>query len=433
MSQPFYRAFEDRHRGSRELIKSRQQIYLPFIQPLKDLYPECSALDLGCGRGEWLEVLLENGFRARGVDLDEGMLEGCSALKLPVEQGEALAILTGMADESLTVISGFHIAEHLTFADLQRLVTEALRALKPAGLLILETPNVENLVVGTSDFYLDPTHVRPIPHQLLSFLTEHTGFTRSKILRLQESPQLIDSELGLINVLTGASPDYAVVAQKNSLDHELSLFNQAFEKEYGLALHALAQKYDQSLHSNFSELAEQQLTKLQAQNDRTESLIKSVSDRFQQQLQDIELQMRQMEERLQAAHEAKLNEIFSRSSRRYTWPLRASKRAIVWLLRSSGHNLRLMIRRTAITLATILIKRPALHNSIAALLKLSPRIFAHLRQFALHHQIIHAPETDIYHSTGLSNFANADLNLLTPRAREIYSDLKRAIADKKEF
>jgi O-antigen chain-terminating methyltransferase len=170
MTNDFYRAFEDRHRGTRELIKSRLQVYVPFVEPLRSIYEDCKAVDLGCGRGEWLEILRENGFDAMGVDLDDGMLAACEDLGLPAERGEAIAHLRTIPDESLTVVSGFHIAEHIAFADLQILVQEALRVLRPAGLLILETPNPENIVVGTAGFYIDPTHQRPLPPLLLSFL-----------------------------------------------------------------------------------------------------------------------------------------------------------------------------------------------------------------------------------------------------------------------
>jgi len=245
MNPDFYRAFEDRHRGPRELIKSRLRVYLPFIEPLKTLYADCRAVDLGCGRGEWLELLREIGVDAHGVDLDDGMLAACRELGLRVETGEAGSCLKTLPDESQAIVSGFHIAEHMPFADLQILVQEALRVLKPAGLLILETPNPENIAVGTANFYVDPTHRRPIPMQLLSFLPEHYGFCRTKVLRLQESPELAGNKApSLLDVLSGVSPDYAIVAQKRASDEQLAEFSPAFEKEYGVSLEALAVRYD---------------------------------------------------------------------------------------------------------------------------------------------------------------------------------------------
>ena len=185
---PFYRAFEERHRGSRELIKSRLEVYLPFVEPLKTLYKAPEILDLGCGRGEWLELMQHNGFQAKGVDLDEGMLSACRELNLNVCQADALDYLRGLTANRLSVVSAFHVVEHISFEALRQLVDEAYRVLKPGGLLILETPNSENLVVGTSGFYLDPTHQRPLPAQLLAFVVEYAGFARVKTLYLQEPP-----------------------------------------------------------------------------------------------------------------------------------------------------------------------------------------------------------------------------------------------------
>ncbi|MHB8181746.1 MAG: class I SAM-dependent methyltransferase [Acidithiobacillus ferrivorans] len=248
----FYRAFEDRHRGSRDLIKSRVRAYLPFVTPLLKLYGEDPAvLDMGCGRGEWLGLMGEEGFTAHGVDLDAGMLAACQELGLSVEQGDALEALKRLPDASQCVVSGFHIAEHVPFAVLQEMVSEALRVLKPAGLLILETPNAENLVVGSSNFYLDPTHQRPLPPLLLSFLTEYAGFFRSKIVRLQESPELAahGARVTLLQVLSGVSPDYAVIAQKAAPAEDLALFDTPFEREYGLTLEALAAQFESDLRA----------------------------------------------------------------------------------------------------------------------------------------------------------------------------------------
>lgn len=246
MNQDFYRAFEEKFRGPREVIKSRLQVYLPFIQPLRQYWPDAMAVDVGCGRGEWLELLAEQGFEAQGVDLDDAMLAACRELNLKVHTADALSFLQDLPDDSQAIVSGFHIAEHLPFDVLQELVSQALRVLKPSGLLILETPNPENLVVSASSFYLDPTHKRPLPPLLLSFLAEFAGFKRNTIVRLQESKDLIDTpHLSLLAVLNGASPDYAVVAQKDGPEELFSALNITFDTEYGLTLDTLATTYQQ--------------------------------------------------------------------------------------------------------------------------------------------------------------------------------------------
>jgi len=255
MMSDFYRAFEDKFRGSREVIKARLKVYLPFIEPLKEIYPDASAVDLGCGRGEWLELLGEKGFSTQGVDLDEGMLATCHGLDIRVQKGEAVAFLKNLQDESQVVVSGFHLVEHIPFDDLLVLVEESLRVLRPAGLLILETPNPENILVGTSQFYIDPTHNRLIPSELLAFLPNYFNFEKVKILRLQEPDDLTNNNnLNLLNVLSDVSPDYAIVAQKNAEAELLDVNKQAFEVEYGVTLKKLATTYNQQVEQRHAEL-----------------------------------------------------------------------------------------------------------------------------------------------------------------------------------
>ena len=244
----FYRSFEEKHRGSRELIKSRLRFYLPFIEPLKQTQPSPKAVDLGCGRGEWLELLGESGFSAQGVDQNGGMLAACRERDLRAEQGDAIGYIKRLPDSSLAIVSGFHIAEHLPFADLRKLIGESSRVLKPGGLLILETPNPENLRVAGTTFYLDPTHRRPLPPDLLKFLTEYYGFARIKIVRLQESVDLrANAPIALMDVLGGSSADYAVIAQKAGAPDALANGGKAFSAEYGLNIESLAALYDRQL------------------------------------------------------------------------------------------------------------------------------------------------------------------------------------------
>ena len=241
----FYKQFEDRFRGSRELIFDRLKIYLPLIYPLKDIYPEAGVIDLGCGRGEWLELLLQNGFRTHGVDTDECMLAEARLHGVSVEKEEALIFLKKLPDNSVSLVTGMHVAEHMPFPLLYEVIKQAHRVLKPAGLLILETPNPENMAVASNSFYMDPTHIRPLPPPLLSFIAESLGFRRTTIFRLNGDP-VDEKELTPIQAITGASPDYSLVAQKTANADHLALFDREFLHKHGYSYQELVSRYHES-------------------------------------------------------------------------------------------------------------------------------------------------------------------------------------------
>jgi len=258
MKDSFYSSFENKYRGSRSTIKTRLQVYIPLAHIILNKFPKPTALDLGCGRGEWLELVRELGYTEDGVDLDDGMLEYCHQLSLRVEKRDALAKLASLPDNSVAIISSFHLVEHIGFDNVNKLVKEALRVLSPGGILIMETPNPENITVASNNYYLDPTHNNPIPRQLLSFLTEHAGFARTKILRLQEDPALFEKEsITLHDVINGVSPDYSVVAQKQCDDVNFyNEFNVFFENSYGISLDFIVDKFEKRLvHMNESILS----------------------------------------------------------------------------------------------------------------------------------------------------------------------------------
>ena len=257
----FYIAFENRYRGSRELIKQRQTSYLPYIAPLNTVYPNLKAIDLGCGRGEWLELLKENGVDASGVDLDDAMLSSCIASNLKVKKIDAISALQELPNASLHIISGFHIAEHLPFEQLIELIHQALRVLSPGGLLILETPNSENINVATSSFYLDPTHRNPIPAQLLSFLMTYSGFAFTTELRLNADISPAEGAwLTLRNVLTGVSRDYALIAQKAHGELALNIPIQMTSNNLGLSFDDLVGPIDSQLLNMNSKIGDQLLS-----------------------------------------------------------------------------------------------------------------------------------------------------------------------------
>ena len=245
MSPDFYRAFEDRHRGPRADVQARQRVYLPFLDGAAQAGVPRRLVDLGCGRGEWIELAAKQGWQARGVDLDEGMLGACRDAGLDAVHGDLLAHLRTLESASLGALTALQVAEHLAFDDLQALVREAARVLAPGGLLVLETPNPENLVVGSSGFHMDPTHVKPLPPALLSFLAEYGGFAPVAVLRLHEGIGK-EAPVNLIDVLAGVSPDYAVVARKPGGQTSPGL-DALFAQKHGFNLNELAERYDARL------------------------------------------------------------------------------------------------------------------------------------------------------------------------------------------
>lgn len=245
MNDPFYRAFEDLHRGDRSLIKQRHRVYEPLLHALAQMDPHPEALDLGCGRGEWLELLEENGVAGIGVDHDPDMLTGAKESRLKVIHGEFQGVLERQPDDSLMLVSAFHLVEHISFSDLKLLTAQALRVLKPGGVLIMETPNPENIMVSAFEFYLDPTHIRPVPPKLLAFLPRYFKFARTEIIRCRESTDVDTTEdITLKQVLAGVSPDYAVVAQKQGDPQKMALLDPFFARGSGRSFEDMVSVYD---------------------------------------------------------------------------------------------------------------------------------------------------------------------------------------------
>lgn len=187
----FYKALEDKFRGSREVIADRQKVYLPLLErAFGPAVPGDApvAVDIGCGRGEWVQLLKDQGWRCKGVDTDADMLADCIACGLDVEQADALEYLDTLPEGSVSLVTAFHVVEHLPLGHVIELFRRTARVLAPGGLAIFESPNAENVVVGAHLFYLDPTHVHPIPPLLLQFIGEFTGFGTSEIFRLHAPP-----------------------------------------------------------------------------------------------------------------------------------------------------------------------------------------------------------------------------------------------------
>jgi O-antigen chain-terminating methyltransferase len=220
----FYRAFEDGCRGSEEEIKALFEVYLPDVRAAvarrgEATLPNPAVIDIGCGRGEWLRLLQEQTLSGLGIDSNESMVERCLELGVAAKQADGLTYLRSLPENSVVAITGFHIIEHVPFVELFYLFDEAYRVLLPGGLIIFETPNPENILVGSHTFYHDPSHRNPITPTFVRFLANFLGFTDIEIRRLHPYPKDamvkgIDPLTERVNGHLCGPQDFSILAQK---------------------------------------------------------------------------------------------------------------------------------------------------------------------------------------------------------------------------
>lgn len=165
-----YYLFEEYYRGTREDIKEKQKQYLRFFK--KDDY----VLDLGCGRGEFTELLLENGIKVTSVDLNDDMVSYCKERGFPIIQEDIISFLEKVEDNSVNGIFLGQVIEHLPSNVLIYLVNLAYKKLAPNGWFIAETPNPQCMSVFTQSFYMDMTHQKPVHAYTAKFILESAGF-----------------------------------------------------------------------------------------------------------------------------------------------------------------------------------------------------------------------------------------------------------------
>jgi O-antigen chain-terminating methyltransferase len=172
----FYHRLENRYRGPVKEITERLRIYLPDVESAHLRTGGKPAMDIGCGRGEWLGLLKEADVEAFGVDTNAVQIEAAKEQGLDVRVGDALEALAKMEDDSLSVLTAHHLVEHIPFDAVAWITREAIRVLAPGGLLLFETPHVRNILVGATSFHTDPTHLKPMTEQVLTVLFEAAGF-----------------------------------------------------------------------------------------------------------------------------------------------------------------------------------------------------------------------------------------------------------------
>ncbi|MDZ4800330.1 MAG: class I SAM-dependent methyltransferase [Bryobacteraceae bacterium] len=206
-----YNRFSDRFRGDETYVRERQQFYIPYFR-------ECqNVLDIGCGRGEFLELLRDASVPARGLDLDDESVAICRTKGLQAETGDVFVWLASEPDGSFDGIFASQVIEHLTPSQVPRFVKLCAEKLRHGGVIALETPNPECLAIFATHFYIDPTHQRPVPAPLLVFYFEEFGLGNIEVHKLspagESMPTVNELPAGFRDAFFGGL-DYCGIARK---------------------------------------------------------------------------------------------------------------------------------------------------------------------------------------------------------------------------
>ena len=206
-----YSRFAEKFRGPEEYVKSGQQVYVSYFAGRSNV------LDIGCGRGEFLENMREAGVPARGIDLSRESVALCGSKGLTAEVADLFEYLESLPEASLDGIFSAQVIEHLEPERLPEMIRLCASRLERGGVIAIETPNPECLAIFASHFYLDPTHTRPIPSALLAFYLEEFGCGRIEIRKLAAAVESMPSVAALPADFREAffgSLDYAIIAKK---------------------------------------------------------------------------------------------------------------------------------------------------------------------------------------------------------------------------
>lgn len=206
-----YQAFANRFRGTEDYIKAGQRFYVPYFQAAREV------LDIGCGRGEFLEVMREASIPARGIDLSVESVEECRRKGLTADVADLFTYLGRLPDRSLGGIFSAQVVEHIAPERLPEMIRLCAAKLERGALLAIETPNPECLAIFATHFYIDPTHTRPVPHPLLAFYMEEFGLgaieTHPRFPAPDSWPELNELPEGVRSRFFGGL-DYAIFGRK---------------------------------------------------------------------------------------------------------------------------------------------------------------------------------------------------------------------------
>lgn len=213
----FVEELERTFRGEPNDVRQRLNAYVRFLPEDQGLSK--AALDLGSGRCEWMNIASEHGFEVKGVDSNPLFARKARALGMDVVESGGLAYLRSLPGRTQSLVTAFHVIEHLQISEMLQWLVEIFRVLEPGGRVFLETPNPKNLIVGACNFWLDPTHVSPLPPELVRFSLQYVGFESVQVIEMHplDSEMIPDEETGLESAVARrvfGPQDYGVIATK---------------------------------------------------------------------------------------------------------------------------------------------------------------------------------------------------------------------------
>jgi O-antigen chain-terminating methyltransferase len=206
-----YARFAEAYRGSEERVRGGQRIYVADFKNCGNV------LDIGCGRGEFLELMREAGVPSRGIDSSLESIALCREKGLPAEAVDLFDYLHGLGEGELDGIFCAQVVEHLPPERLPEMIRLAASRLERNGVIVIETPNPDCLAIFATYFYLDPTHSRPVPEKLLTFYLSEFGIGNLEVRHLEQAvdsmPSLAELPKDFREAFFGGL-DYAIIGKK---------------------------------------------------------------------------------------------------------------------------------------------------------------------------------------------------------------------------